>query len=172
MSTTDCPGYGSASFDKLMRGCWAEHEDGSLIYIKDIDENDRVIFELYELKDKVYPVYYQHALAKKDFEKTFSFDPKKKKNDKINLIWSWHNRTPFPWDKVMKYVDRPVPVAANVEDQVSAVAKVVDSLHIRMREVLDRDHVLAEQGLEKRPISASSKTIFQRLRNAMNELVH
>lgn len=43
MATYDSPGSNPANNDKLSRGNWAEHADGSLIYVKDIDENDRVV---------------------------------------------------------------------------------------------------------------------------------
>lgn len=34
MSTQDVPGANRANRDQLASGCWAEHEDGSLLFVK------------------------------------------------------------------------------------------------------------------------------------------
>jgi hypothetical protein len=169
MSTPDVPGANPANKDKLSRGCWAEHEDGSLIYVKDIDENERVIFEVYDLSNKDNPVYYPYALGKKDFEDKFSYDPKKVGT--LNLKWTWHDRTPMPWDKVMKVIQSPVPVDADVHRTLSAAARVAESLRTVVAQVLTPDHIQAEQGIVQKPAGKVAKTIAERLRNAVRELV-
>jgi hypothetical protein len=169
MATTDCPGYNPANNDKLHAKCWAEHEDGSMIFIKDIDENDRVIYELFDFSDPAHPLAYPHALSMEDFKKTFSSDHKKKKT---NITWLWHDRTGFPWDRVMASITRPVPAPANVIDTISAAARMADSLNTRLREHLTEDKLLQARGLSVREAGTPSKRIIDRLRNALDALVH
>jgi hypothetical protein len=70
MSTSDVPGAKAQNRDKLSRGCWAEYpSDESLTNVKDIDENDRVIFDVYDFSDPAVPTVYSHALALKEFER-------------------------------------------------------------------------------------------------------
>lgn len=169
MATTDVPGYNPTNNDKLSRGSWAEHDDGSLIFVKDIDENDRVIFDLYDLANLQHPIFYPNALALYEFEKTFSYEPKKKK--KVNLKWTWHDKTEFPWERVMRVIQSPLPVATNVQDTLTAAAQMAQSLNFRLSEVLTQDHILKEQGLVTRPQTHQSRTILQRLKNALGALV-
>ncbi len=164
MSTNDVPGANKANFDKLSRGCWAEHADGSLIYVKDIDENDRVIFEILDLKASVAPVHYSHAMALKEFEKQFSFDPKNPKG----LKWTWHDKTPFPWEKVMKVVSSPVP-SMSADDTLSAAAKIAESLRARMQD-LDEDALEEMSGVSTDRPKASAKSVFERIKNAIHEM--
>lgn len=170
MSTLSVPGHNPQNKDKLSIGCWAEHEDGSMIFVKGIDENDTVVFEMYDLSDLDHPVYYPHALSLVDFEKSFSFDPKKK-NGKPNLKWTWHDKTPFDWSRVMRVIQRPLPVSANIQDQVSATAQMVESLNIRLKEALTPDVIHSHQGIDPRLVGRTSKTMAQRLKNAISELV-
>ena len=169
MATSDVPGANPVNKDKLTRGCWAEHEDGSLIYVKDIAENDVVVFEMYDFKRPGEPVYYPSAMPLVDFQKTFSFNPKKK--DKTNLKWTWHDKTPMPWERVMREIEQPTPVAANVADTLSAAARIAESLHARMHVAVDADHVRAEQGLELRPASRRARGMGQRIKDALAVLV-
>lgn len=161
MATSDVPGAKASNNDKLHRGCWAEHADGSLIYIKDIDENDRVIFEIYDLALNP-PAYYPHALAKTDFEKKFSY------NKQSDIKWTWHDKTAFPWDNVMKAIDSPLPVMS-VADQISAAERVANSLRSRMHN-LDTQHVEDLSGRRVRSRN-EAKGIMARIRNAIIELV-
>ncbi len=172
MSTNDVPGANPVNRDKLARGCWAEHEDGSMIYVKDIDENSRVIFEIYDFAKPNDPVYYPSALSLIDFEKTFSYDPKKtNKSPTGDIKWTWHDKKPMPWERVMREIDKPVPVSANVVDTLSAAARIADSLHLRMRSVINEDHIRAEQGLEMRTAHRTARGIGERLKNALSALV-
>lgn len=171
MATNDVPGSNPANKDKLSRGCWAEHEDGSLLYVVDIDENDRVIFNMYDLGDTQTPVFYPHALALTDFEDTFSYNPKKKKKDIADIKWTHHDKTPFPWDKVMKVFSTPVPQNTEVANVLSAASRIAKSLKLRLGEVLTMEHLEQHSGQQARPSGNTGKTIRDRLRNAMRELV-
>jgi hypothetical protein len=168
MSTDTVPGADPKNRDKLARGCWAEHEDGSLIYVKDIDENDRVIYEIYDFKDPGSPVYYPHAMPLKEFEKTFSYDPKKKAADTVK--WTWHDKTPMPWDKVMRQIERPYPVLANVGDNFTAAQRMAESLQLRVAEALSRKDVLDRSGVTEEPVGSTAKTIWGKLKHAVGGL--
>ena len=166
MATPDVPGSNPANHDKLSIGNWAEHEDGSLILIIGIDENDTVVFNLYDLDDADHPVFYPNAMTLKEFEKTFSFDPKKKISDK-NLKWTWHDKTPFAWQRVMSVFKKPQPVLANVDDTLSAAKRLKRSLDLRMTMPVTPEHVHSQQGLTLEDITAPAQRIFQRLKRAM-----
>lgn len=161
MSTNDVPGAKSSNNDKLSRGCWAEHDDGSLIYVKDIDENDRVIFEIYDLVLNP-PAYYPHALAKTDFEKKFSY---RNKND---IKWTWHDKTAFPWDKIMQIIDTPLPVFS-AADQISAAERVANSLRARMHD-LNIQHVENLSG-QKVLSRKQAKKFMNRIKEAIMDMV-
>ena len=161
MATNDVPGAKKTNNDKLARGCWAEHDDGSLIYVKDIDENDRVIFEIYDLSLNP-PAYYPHALAKTDFEKKFSW-----KSGVTSIKWTWHDKTPFPWDTVMQHIDNPMPVLS-VQDQLSAAQRVADSLNAKVRD-LDSSHVAQLSGTQIRS-RKDARGIMERMKSAIGRL--
>jgi len=96
MSTLDVPSFGSAKSDQLALGVWGEHKDGSLIFIASV-ENHRVIFEIFDLSGgKV--VEYRDAMPEDDFKRKFSWSSP----DKLKTgPWIFHDKTPFPWDKVI-----------------------------------------------------------------------
>ena len=125
MSTQDVPGANPANADKLCAGCWAEHEDHSLLYVKGT-ENGTVVYELYDLAQDP-PVYYQDAMREDAFKKAFSFPPIGGSVEK----WTWHDKQPMPWSRVMRTFDKPVPVHADVHDTLSAAARVAQSLRLR-----------------------------------------
>jgi hypothetical protein len=177
MTTTDTPGSNPANHDKLEVGNWAEHEDGSLVFVLGFDENDSVIFNVYDLQDKAVPTYYTMALPLDEFHENFSFNPKvstkkSKKTVTDKVKWLWHDKSPMPWKRVMRYIDRPTPRPVNVSDQLTAATRIADSLDQHFQKVLTREHIEAMTGEERRDAGNPAKTIMQRLKNAMNELVH
>lgn len=76
MATNDVPGANPSNADQLRMGCWAEHEDGSLIFVKSV-EGSRVIYELYDVASNPI-VQYTDAMPEEGFKTQFSWDPKKK----------------------------------------------------------------------------------------------
>jgi hypothetical protein len=48
MSTNDVPGARAENHDQLAIGCWAEHDDGSLVLVEST-EAGRVIFSVFDL---------------------------------------------------------------------------------------------------------------------------
>src|ERR1700756_3358559 len=128
MSTNDVPGYKPANNDKLAIGCWAEHEDGSLLLVESTEAN-RVIYSMFDMA-KQPPVEYRDAMAQTTFEKTFSYDPNRDDDDDLDLIGTWHDKTPFPWDKIIKsgFSDGVKPAFA--DHTMTAAERVAESLKL------------------------------------------
>jgi hypothetical protein len=158
MSTDDVPGANPVNADKLMSGCWAEHDDGSLLYVKGT-EGGQVVYELYDL-DQDPPVYYQDAMREEAFKDSFSFPPVGKSAER----WTWHDKTPFPWSRVMKTFDKPRPMHADVHDQISAAARVAQSLRLRAQR-LTSEHVGSGA---PRVVSKGGRGIIERLQRALD----
>lgn len=153
MSTHDVPGANPANKDVLAAGCWAEHADGSLIYVKGT-ERDQVVYEIYDVAQDP-PVYYQDAMRKNAFQKQFSHPTGFEK-------WTWHDKTPFPWNRVMKTFDRPVPALADVHDTLSAAKRVAESLRLR-GERLTEEHL----GGRTEQVQRKGRSIIDRLARAL-----
>lgn len=118
MSTMDAPGYGTAISDTLALGCWAEHKDGSLIFVASV-ENHRVIFEIFDLSaGRV--IEYRDAMSEVDFKSKFSVSSP----DKIIGPWTWHNRTAFPWDKVIAAGSPAGTRLASAQDVLDHAAEI------------------------------------------------
>lgn len=157
MATDDVPGANPANADKLAAGCWAEHDDGSLLYVKGTEQS-QVVYELYDLAQDP-PVYYQDAMREEAFKDAFSFPPVGKSREK----WTWHDKTPFPWTRVMKTFDRPRPMHADVHDQLSAAARVAQSLRLRAQK-------LTPEGVEAeapRTLPKGARGIVERFERAL-----
>lgn len=166
MATDTVPGAKPENADKLARGCWAEHADGSMIYVVDKDENDRIIFMMYDLNLDP-PQFWTHAMALKEFEKQFTFDPKGK-IPLSDVRWTWHDKTPMPWERVMKVIKSPTP-QMSVTDALSAAARLAKSLQARMGK-LDEEHVEALSGQGSERAKASAISVFDKIRRAIHEL--
>lgn len=158
MATQDCPGANPANADQLKSGCWAEHEDGSLIYVKGT-ESGQIVYEIYDLAQEP-PVYYNDAMREDDFKKAFSFPPVGTSKEK----WTWHDKTPMPWNRVMRTFGKPKPEHADVHDTLSAAARVAESLRLRGQKLAESDVVnqVATEG-QKAAVS-----IYQRFKRAFD----
>lgn len=161
MSTNDVPGASATNNDVLAAGCWAEHEDGSLLYVKGT-ENNRVVYELYDMQESPV-VYYQDAMAEDDFKKAFSFPPV----GTSDIKWTWHDKTPFPWDKVISEIKTPKPQMADSLDILSAAAKVAKSLRLRAQNVAAKDveHMGDTEGAK------AARSIGDRIQAALDAFV-
>lgn len=129
MASVDCPGANPVNKDVLAAGAWAEHQDGSLLFVKG-NEAGSVVYELYDVVQDP-PVYYQDAMREDAFKKAYSHPPVGTSPEK----WTWHDKTPFPWSRVMKFVDKPRPSYADAHDQLSAAARVAESLRLRAQKL-------------------------------------
>jgi len=135
MATDQVPGYNPANNDQLRIGAWAEHADGSLIFVKSV-EGGIVVYEIYDLSKKP-AIFFPDAMAEAAFKREFSW---KGTGDK----WIWHDKVeahPFPWERVMASV-RPGEHYADVEAFLSAAEKVA-----RKRRQ-HRDYVVDDDDLE------------------------
>lgn len=132
MSTNDVPGYGAAKQDVLALGVWAEHEDGSLIFVEGV-EAGTVVCSMFDVAMDP-PVEYRMAMPEVGFKERFSWQPDDgKSKDK----WSWHNRQPMPWQRVM----RDFPAGARLvsaDDTMTAARRVAESLDLRAGAVNER----------------------------------
>jgi len=132
MSTNDVPGHGAAKQDVLALGVWAEHEDGSLIFVKGV-EAGTVVASMFDVAPDP-PVEYRLAMDETGFKERFSW----KGGD--DEKWSWHNRIPFVWARVMR--DFPSGVrSVSASDQISAARRVAESLDLRAGAVQERAHL-------------------------------
>ncbi len=138
MSTNDVPGAKASNRDVLAAGCWSEHEDGTLIFVKGTE--DRVVYEIYDMADDP-PTTYTDAMAEEEFKKFFSWDPKGE-----GLKWTWHDKTPFPWERIIKVSPRPKPSYASADAHASAAQKVVNSLRRRGHNIAERKARREEMG--------------------------
>lgn len=107
MSTNDVPGHKASNNDVLAMGSWAESKDGSLIFVESV-ENGRVIYSMFDTRHT--PVLeYREAMPESDFKPAFSWKAdrsglkdKKASGVPADILWTWHDKMPFPWDRVIK----------------------------------------------------------------------
>lgn len=126
MSTHDVPGANPSNGDTLAMGCWAEHDDGSLVFVESTEQG-RVIFSMFDTRSD--PITeYRHALTEAEFKKRFTWNP----DDDDGVTWTWHDKTPFAWDRVIKAGARPGTRAPSADDTISAAEKVAASLDARV----------------------------------------
>lgn len=150
MSTNDVPGARPENHDVLAMGCWAEHEDGSLIFVEGT-EQAKVIYSVFDMS-KEPPFEYRDAMPETTFKRTYSWDPKGKKP--TNEKWTWHDKTPFPWERIVQnFADGSrYPSAGHVataaerirqtrtrhEEESTAASRVADALHLEGRALDER----------------------------------
>lgn len=121
MATPDVPGANPAHNDALHAGCWGEHEDGSHLFVEALD-NGRVIYLVFDLS-KTPTVEYRDAMQESGFKKQFSWDPK----DPKSIKWTWHDKTPFPWNKIIKAGVQDGARVSAVEQLIQTAAAVIAS---------------------------------------------
>jgi hypothetical protein len=126
MSTNDVPGSNPDNNDELAMGCWAEHDDGSLIFVEST-EVDRVIYSIFDVS-RTPPIEYRDAMPTDSFEDRFG-------HDSDHGPWTWHDKTPFPWDRVIKAGIPDGVRLAFADHTLAAAERVANSLHLRGQEV-------------------------------------
>jgi hypothetical protein len=163
MSTHDVPGANPKNADALGVGCWAEHNDGSLIFVKST-EGGRVIYEIFDMADDPATVY-TDAMGEGPFKKFFSFPPA----GTSKIEWTWHDKTPFPWDRIVKTTKRPAPSFATADDQLNAAQKVVASLKRRGQNVAEKRASREAVGhLVESPEESRGMAVMRRLAAALD----
>ena len=130
MSTNDVPGIKdtktgkSKHNDALAMGCWAEHDDGSLIFVEST-EDGRVVYSVFDLAAGPEVIEYRDSMSIKGFEIAFSWP------NKLDEKWTWHDKTDFPWDKVIKAGAQSGGRHASADQLLSAAARVAKSRKMR-----------------------------------------
>lgn len=120
MATNDVPGAKVENNDDLHTGCWAEHEDGSLIFVEGV-EGGKVIYSVFDLSTD--PITeYRDAMLLSAFEEKFSWD-----TDNDEDKWTWHDKTSFPWNKVIKLGAKDGTRFASADDLITAAKRVAKS---------------------------------------------
>lgn len=157
MSTHDVPGAKIENDDALGAGCWAEHADGSLIFVLS-SEGDRVVAEMFDMSEQPI-VSYKFATPIKAFERRFSYPP----TGTSDLVWTWHDKTPFPWDRIIKAGVRPRPRITDVEEEISAAKRVAKSLQLKARRI-------RQDEIEHRAAEVRTRGIRERIGRALAEL--
>lgn len=159
MSTEDVPGYKPENRDQLAMGCWAEHEDESLILVEST-EGGRVIYNIFDMSKKPV-VEYRDSMAEGAFKKAFSWS-----SGKSTERWTWHDKTPFPWDRIIKAGARDGVRHADVEDLITAAERVRRSREIHQGHVVDE----AEVSSRVERLGDKAERILDRLQRAISEL--
>lgn len=161
MSTNDVPGASPVNGDKLGVGCWAEHEDGSLIFVKSTEQG-RVVFEMFDTSQTPV-VNYTHAMTEPEFKRRFSLPPVGVSGDE----WTWHDKTAFPWDRVIKAGAKPGVHYASADDQLSAAARTAESLGAKGAETAPSDFAHLVDLVKQHPVG---RAIVTGIQAALSEL--
>lgn len=160
MSTNDVPGANPANRDQLAMGCWAEHEDGSLIHVEST-EGGRVVYYMFNLATN--PVTeYRDGMAEGAFKKAFSWNPKDPASEK----WTWHDKTPFPWDRIIKAGARDGVHYASADDHLNAAERIRRSREIHTGHPVDLQEV--EARIDQ--LGEKAERIVRRLQRAISNL--
>lgn len=167
MSTHDVPGANPANSDELRMGCWAEHDDGSLIFVESTESN-RAIYSVFDVS-KTPPVEYRDAMPIDSFKKTFTWE-RGKTDKKTNEKWLWHDKTPFPWDRVIKQGATDGQRMASAHDVLTAAERVADSLRMKVRGEVQRDDVAHMTPVEH-PGADIASVIGGKISRAIRELL-
>lgn len=159
VSTNDVPGADPKNNDTLHLGCWAEHADGSLIFVEST-EGGRVVYSIFD-RSKEPVVEYRDSMPEINFKRQFSWSPAGLSKER----WTWHDKTPFEWDRVIKAGVQDGLRFASASGLKTAAERVGESLHLRAVEFdKDRSSHLQDEEL------ARSNTIYSRLEQAINGL--
>jgi hypothetical protein len=156
MSTHDVPGAVAGHNDVLAMGCWAEHEDGSLILVENT-EGGRVVYVIFDVAVQP-PVEYRDWMSVASFQLRFSWSKKdaKTKKQPTDIKWTWHDKTGFPWERLLKQFP-PGTRDVSAEATLSAAERVARSLDLRAQPL--REVMATTPG--------GARTIMQRIRDAI-----
>ena len=158
MSTTDVPGANPANGDDLKMGCWAETDDGSLLFVEST-ENGRVVYSVFDTA-KSPIIEYRDSMAEDAFKTTFTSGT----SGTSRIVWTWHDKTGFPWDRVIKLGAREGGRLASADDIVDQGDDVAIS-RSRMRRRQRRtaaEQVADEWDLD--PIEVAAEDLIRRSR--------
>lgn len=156
MATHDCPGYGAATNDELKMGCWSEHKDGSLILVEGT-ENGVVVYSIFDM-DKKPIIEYRDSMKETAFKKQFSWG--------TDAGWVWHNRTAFPWDRIIDKGGQDGTRHASAVDLMTAAERVRRSRELHTGEPVDLEAV--ETRMDR--LGEKAEAIIKRVQRAISRL--
>jgi hypothetical protein len=187
MSTNDVPGAKKANKDVLAAECWAEADDGSLIIVRAV-EAKRVVYEMYDLAPKGGPIEYRHTMDENGFKRAFSWtagddldgvDDKVQQSNVPKVRWTWHDKTPVPWDRIFRDFPSGMRVPSAAQQHATAAA-IDESLErtggtalaespIRTAARLIADVLNLRGNRVSKSGARTGKDVMKRLRRALDE---
>ncbi len=164
MSSNDVPGFTPENRDELAMGCWSEHDDGSLLYVYST-EGDRVVYTMFDVsKDPI--VEYRDAMPIGGFKVNFSWSAGKRRRNSLQAIkWTWHDKTPFPWDRIIKAGAGDGVKFASAGDILTAAERVAQSLKLRGKNVIASTYAGMKEETGRR-----GTLIYDKIKRALGEL--
>ena len=152
MSTSDVPGANPQNGDDLKIGCWAKHDDGSLMFIQST-EGGRVVYSMFDMTTQ--PVTeYRDSMSEKGFMDAFT-----------KSGWTWHDKTPFDWDAVINAGAKQGEVPAHADHVISEAEKIANSRKLRQEEFrAGKFKHLTER------VGRKGRTILDKVQRAIGEL--
>jgi hypothetical protein len=161
MATHDVPGKNPSNHDELDVGCWAEHDDGSLLLVEGI-ETGKVIYSIFDMSAEP-PIEFRDAMPEDGFKDYFSFDD----NDDATEKWLWHDKTSFPWDKVMQHFKAGYKPTSGL-DQISAAQRTAERMGLKGRN-LHKSDVSDKVDLSEQ-VGRAGHIIIGKIQEAIKEL--
>lgn len=161
MATTDVPGAKKSNRDKLAIGCWAEHSDGSLLLVEGM-ERGKVIYSIFDMSQEPV-VEFRDAMPEEGFKDYFSFDDKRPDMER----WLWHDKTTFPWDRVMRHFKAGYKAPSGL-DQVSAARRVADRMKLKGQQLNSSDVSDKVDLVEK--VGKVGQIVVSKIQDAIREL--
>lgn len=119
MATHSVPGKKPENQDVLARGCWAEHNDGSLLIVHGIEEGT-VVYSLFGARTE-----WSGRMEEDEFKTRYSFSERQDRDEAWR--WLWHDKTPFPSERI---VNAGMRSSENVKP---AAQRVAEALGLRAR---------------------------------------
>ncbi len=106
---------------------------------------------------------YRDAMPEDGFKKRFSWKPA----DPKSVKWVWHDKTPFPWDRVIKHGASSGEHYASAHDQLNAAQRVAQSLNLKGR---DYDPDTDEHMVAKTTRGPTGERIIKAVQAAIDKL--
>ena len=131
MSTYDTPGHNPKNADRLAMGSWAEHPDGSLVFVASV-EGGRVVYCIFAPSAVPHPLEYRNAMPEDEFKRQFSWP------NSTGIRWEWHDKRPFPWERVMAAFPAGSKIPS-ADQQISAAQRVAAHLGLQARKLTLRN---------------------------------
>ncbi len=149
MSTSDVPEANPANGDDLHVGCWAEHNDGSLMMVQGAENG--IVYSIFDVSRDP-PIEYRDSMVEKEFKKAFT-----KKG------WIWHDKTAFPWDRVMR-VFKSGQLHVSAADQLSAAQVLAERRSLRGLQI-QQDDISHKTD---QPVTPIQQDIIGRVQNSID----